>query len=153
MADITFKRTGKVNSNGSVPGELTIGTRIWPTIERGANFTFVRMGEYKLLMCYKTRGRHVRCLCFHETPAISSHLIHDALNNDHTQLEGCIAPGLSADDNGIKDSAKAMDEVFTALGGFVEWKKNITIDVQNNILGLETKDQWIERREAARKDD
>ena len=153
MADIIFRRTGKINSNGSVPGELTIGTRTWPTIERGANYTFVRMGQYELLMCYKTRGRHVRCLCFHESRAVSSHLIHDALKDSHTQLEGCIAPGLSADDKGIKDSAKAMDEVFTALGGFVEWKKNITIDVQNNILGLETKEQWIERREAARQDD
>jgi hypothetical protein len=105
------------------------------------------MGQYELLMCYKISGRHIPCLCFHESRAISSHLIHDALNDSHTQLQGCIAPGLTADDQGIKQSAKAMQEVFAALGGFVEWRK-VSIDVQNNILGQETKEQWIKRREA-----
>jgi hypothetical protein len=152
MADIAFKRTGKINSNGSVPGELTVGTRTWPTIERGATYTFVRKGEYELLMCYKVSGRHIPCLCFHESRAISTHLIHDALNDDHNELEGCIAPGTSADDKGINGSAKAMQEVFAALGGFAEWRK-VTIDVQNNVAGLETKDEWIKRREAARKND
>jgi hypothetical protein len=147
MADITFRRTGKVNPNGSVPGELTIGEKTWPTIERGQSYTYVRMGEYSLVMCYKLSGRHVRCLCFNDSKAISSHLIHDALNDDHRQLEGCIAPGLTADENGIKSSADAMDEVFLALGGFKEWSTK-TIDVQNNIIGSETKAQWIKRREA-----
>ena len=44
MAKIIFKRTGTANANGSIPGELTIGSKTWPTIERGADFTFVREG-------------------------------------------------------------------------------------------------------------
>lgn len=146
MADISFKRTGMINPNGSVPGLLTIGEKTWPTIERGVNYTFVRKGLYTLIMCIKQRGRPVRCLCFNDSPAISSHLIHDAMNDDYRQLEGCIAPGLTADTDGINDSAKAMEEVFTALGGYVEWSTK-SIDVQNNISGDETKAQWIKRRQ------
>jgi hypothetical protein len=134
-----------VNRNGSVAGELAVGSKKWPTIERGVNYTFVRQGAYTLLMCVKTRGRAVNCLCFHESPAISTHLIHDADDDDHQSLEGCIAPGLSADEHGIHDSAAAMDELWTALGGFVMWKK-VTILVANNIRGDERKEGWIRRR-------
>ncbi len=143
--DIVFKRTGKANPNGSIPGTLTIGTKSWPTIERGTGHTFVRKGKYELLMRTKTRGRPVKCLCFWEDSSISSHLIHDAQDDDHRQLEGCIAPGLSFDDKGIKDSKKAMDEIFRALGNYVLWGKK-TITVENNIWGSETKEQWIKRR-------
>lgn len=149
MADIVFRRTGVVNSNGSVSGELRIGSRTWPTIERGHNYTFVRQGPYSLLMSIKVTGRHVQCLRFHESEAISTHLIHDALNDSHQNLEGCIAPGLTGDAKGIHDSAKAMSEVWAALGGFVLGKK-VTIEVQNNIVGTETKEQWVRRREADR---
>jgi hypothetical protein len=145
MSDITFRRTGTVNKNGSVPGKLTINGKTWPTVERGGGYTFVRKGSYTLLMCMKTRGRKVQCLCFSDDPSISTHLIHDALNNNHHQLEGCIAPGLNSDENGIKDSAAAMLEVFAALGGYQEWTKK-TITVENNIVGEETKEQWIQRR-------
>jgi hypothetical protein len=148
MADITFRRTGTVNTNGSIPGTLTIGAKSWPTIERGGGHTFVRKGTYTLLMCKKTRGRKVECLCFSDSLAIQTHLIHDALNDDHNELEGCIAPGLTATDTGITDSKKAMLEVFDALGGYKEWRKK-TIIVENNITGDETREQWIRRREAA----
>ena len=151
MSDIVFKRTGIVNPNGSVPGSLTIGAKTWPTIERGTNYSFVRKGQYRLVMCKKLSGRPVQCLCFNDSRAISTHLIHDALRDDHHSLQGCIAPGLTSDTEGIQDSAKAMEEVFTALGGYVEWSTK-TIDVQNNITGDETKEQWIKRRESARKD-
>jgi hypothetical protein len=97
-------------------------------------------------MCVKTRGRAVNCLCFHESPAISTHLIHDANHDNHQTLEGCIAPGLRADEGGVHDSAAAMDEVWAALGGFVLWK-TVTILVANNIVGNETKEEWIRRRE------
>ena len=149
MADIVFSRTGKVNPNGSIPGTLTIGDSTWPTIERGASFTFVRKGNYELLMTHKVSGRRVKCLCFHEDAAISTHLIHDALGDNHLWLAGCIAPGRSAHRNGIKDSATAMSEVFKALGGFTEWKK-CTIEVQNNIRGTETKAEWLARRKRRR---
>ena len=147
MVDITFKRKTPINANGSIPGELTIGSKTWPTIERGLNYTFVRKGTYELIMVKKVSGRAVKCLCFHEDRAISSHLIHDALDDNHVNLSGCIAPGTSKTANGIKESARAMEEVFEALGGYKEYKK-VKIEIQNNIHGDETKEQWIKRRKA-----
>ena len=85
MADINFKRTGSVNDNGSVPGTLTIGEKSWPTIERGGGHTFVRAGEYNLKMDTKNTGRKVKCLRF-DHDGIRTHLIHDALNDSHTNL-------------------------------------------------------------------
>lgn len=162
MPDITFKRTSVPDANDQpVFGQLTIGDKTWPTVERGRNYTFVRKGTYKLYMTTKSSGRAVKCMAFMDpqlrkdgagksvSRAISTHLIHDALNDKHTTLSGCIAPGLSADANGIKDSEKAMKEVFLALGGWTDgtWK---TIEVENNIHGEETGEQWIQRRLAAK---
>ena len=96
-------------------------------------------------MCHKIRGRKVQCFCFSDDPTISSHLIHDALNDSHQHLEGCIAPGLTSDEKEIKSSAEAMRQVFVELGGIQEWGKK-TITVENNIVGEETKEQWIKRR-------
>ena len=73
MADIVFRRTGVVNTNGSVAGELRIGSRTWPTIERGANYTFVRQGTYALLLCVKTKNRAVNFLCAAATAATAAH--------------------------------------------------------------------------------
>ncbi len=150
MTDIIFRRTGVVNPNGSVPGFLTIGETSWPTIERGGSYTFVRKGHYRLAMCKKVSGRSVRCLCFSDSPHISSHLIHDAYRDDHRHLQGCIAPGLTSDGEGIQNSGEAMVEIFQALGGYAEWSSK-TIDIQNNIWGDETKEDWIKRREVARR--
>lgn len=149
MADITFKRTGAANGNGSIPGELTIGTKTWPTIERGVAYTFVRKGEYTLKMDVKNTGRKVNCLRFdHE--GIRTHLIHDALNDSHLNLQGCIAPGTSFDVKGIKGSAAAMLEVFAALGGFVSGRTK-TISIENNIAGEESGEDWMKRRKDAGK--
>jgi hypothetical protein len=145
--DIRFRRTGVVNSNGSVAGELRIREQKWPTMERGAGYTFVRKGVYTLLMCTKISGRPVNCLCFSDSPAISKHLIHDAKDDDYKQITGCIAPGRGADPEGVHGSADAMIDIFAALGGFFMWTK-VTIFVENNIWGNETKDEWIRRREA-----
>ena len=145
--DIQFRRTGIVNPNGSVAGELRIREQKWPTMERGIDYTFVRKGVYTLLMCTKISGRPVNCLCFSDSPAISSHLIHDAKNDDYKQITGCIAPGRGADRDGVHGSADAMIDIFAALGGFFMWKK-VAIFVENNIRGDETKDEWIRRREA-----
>ena len=88
----------------------------------------------------------MKCLCFSESKAIWTHLIHDADDDNHATLEGCIAPGLSANENGIQRSADAMLEVWAALGGHEMWKR-VTINVANNIFGNETKEEWIARRE------
>ena len=148
MADITFKRTG-AEKNGGVPGELTIGSKTWPTIERGGGYTLVRKGEYTLKMDMKATGRSVKCLRF-DHDGIRTHLIHDALSDNHMNLAGCIAPGQSTDGDGIIGSAEAMKEVFLALGGFVQ-VKNKSISVENNITGSETGLQWMRRRKAAGK--
>jgi hypothetical protein len=153
--DIYFYRTGRANANGSVPGWLFVGGQGWPTIERGGNHTWVRKGLYTLTMTVKddhnpeTDDRHVNCLSFNESPAIQRHLIHDAFHDDHEELVGCIAPGLTADDDGIYDSAAAMNEIWTALGGFAMWRR-VTCHVENNIRGNETKEEWIRRREGRR---
>jgi len=147
MADIQFSRTGALNGNASVPGTLTIGAKSWPTIEHGGGYTFVRKGEYNLKMDVKATGRHVNCLRF-DHDGIRTHLIHDALNDSHLTIEGCIAPGISSDTNGITDSATAMSQVFDALGGFVQGTKK-TIKVENNITGSETAEEWMARRKAA----
>ena len=144
MADITFKRTGDATKEGPILGELTIGAKTWPTVERGSAYTFVRKGEYQLVMDVKNTGRKVKCLRF-DHDGIRTHLIHDALNDRHTNLSGCIAPGLKDGAKGYKDSAKAMLEVWAALGGY---KKGVTktIKIENNIMGDETAEQWIRRR-------
>ncbi len=149
--DIKFCRTGVVNANGSVAGELRIGALKWPTIERGMTYTFVRRGVYSLEMSIKIEGRHVKCLRFSESPAISKHLIHDAEDDDFENLSGCIAPGRGADKWGIHGSADAMKDIFAALGGFFVGAK-VTILVGNNITGDESKEDWIKRleREAAK---
>ncbi len=150
MADMTFKRTGVLNKNGSVMGELTIGNKTWPTMERGSGYSYVRKGLYKVSMTTKTSGRAVKCLCFDESRAISTHLIHDAKDDLHSQLAGCIAPGLTKDLEGVNDSEDAMAEVLAALGGYKQWKR-CTIDVQNNMNGsTETKEEWIARRRASK---
>ena len=152
MPDIVFKRTGTINANGSVPGELTIGDKTWPTIERGVEYTFVRAGEYTLKMDIKNTGRKIQCLRF-DHDGIRTHLIHDALNDKHTELEGCIAPGLRATESGIEGSDKAMKEVFVALKGFTQ-NATRTIKVENNIPGKwenETGEAWMRRRKAAGK--
>ena len=163
MSDIYFRRTSITNPNGSIPGIITIGGVSWPTIERGAEYTFVRKGTYQVAMDHKnssgrrgnslTEGTSVsvpnamfslRCLRFTD-PAIQTHLIHDALYDNHQALSGCIAPGESADFSGVYHSAEAMEQIFNALGGF-EVGKVFTISVENNIRGNETRDQWIKRR-------
>lgn len=147
----TFRRTGEVNANGSIPGELTLGPKTWPTVERGDGHTFVRKGDYTLMVDYKNTDRaggvKVKCLRFNHE-GIKTHLIHDALNDKHTNLLGCIGPGLEATDTGIRHSEKAMAEIWDAIGGWVDGKL-CTITVENNIVGDETAADWIARRKSA----
>lgn len=154
---LRHRRTGPEAANKAVPGELTIGSKTWPTIERGDGFTFVRQGTYTVTMDYKNTPRtakngtktYIKCLRF-DHGGIRTHLIHDALRNSHRTLAGCIAPGLTGDADSIKDSAKAMAEIWEALGGFVEGK-SFQITVENNITGDEKGVDWMARRKAAGK--
>jgi hypothetical protein len=84
MADITFIRLSPPNNNGSVRGRLTIGSKTWDTIERGARYTFVRKGEYNVKMDHKKTGKLLKCLRF-DHPGARTHLIHAA--NNYTELD------------------------------------------------------------------
>lgn len=145
MSDIVFKRTGTYQG-GAPAGELKIGDKSWPTIERGGGYTWVRAGTYTLEMDIKRTGRKVQCLRF-DHDGIRTHLIHDALGDSHYNLQGCIAPGRTKTEDGIQDSAEAMKEVFLALGGFTQDALK-TITVENNIAGDETGEQWMRRRQS-----
>lgn len=147
----TFRRSETTNANGTVPGTLTLGNKSWPTIERGNRYTFVRKGTYRLAVDYKNTDRaggvKVKCLRFNHE-GIRTHLVHDALNDNAFTLEGCIAPGMSSTDTGIKDSIKAMNEIWDELGGWEDGKA-CSIVVENNIVGDETAANWIARRKNA----
>ncbi len=47
MADIVFKRTGKPNPNGSVPGELTIGNENMANHRAGCQFHVCQSGHIR----------------------------------------------------------------------------------------------------------
>ena len=149
MTEITFKRTGPENTDGGVPGELKIGDSAWPTIERGEGYSFARKGEFTLQMDVKNSNRRVECLRLNH-PGIRAHLIHDAMNDDHHNLTGCMAPGITTSTEGICGSAEAMRQIFDALGGFTQGKE-VKILIENNIVGDETGEQWIQRRLASGK--
>jgi hypothetical protein len=148
MADIVFRRTGIVTRGGAVMGELTIGTKTWPTVEK-SGCPWVRKGTYTLMRCTKVSGRAVPCLSFHDSKAINRILIHDANEDNHNDLAGCIAPGLTAHEKGIQGSDKAMEQILAELK--VEMWGKVTIEVENNLWGTETKEAWIKSREAAHK--
>ncbi|SHI02861.1 hypothetical protein [Marivita hallyeonensis] len=147
----TFKRSLTANANGTIPGELTLGDKTWPTIERGNGYTFVRKGTYRLMVDYKNTDRKggvkVKCLRFNHE-GIRTHLIHDALNDNAFTLAGCIAPGMAKTDTGISGSLQAMDEIWDAIGGWQDGKA-CSIFVENNVVGEETAANWIQRRKAA----
>lgn len=145
---IDFKRTGAENENGSIPGVMTIGNRSWPTMERGSNYTFARKGDYVLKMEMKVTNPRPAMRFSHE--GVRLLMIHDADNDRHTALDGCIAPGLEATPTGVTGSAKAMAEVLDALGGFVPGTE-VTLYVENNIKGDETAREFVERRKKAGK--
>ncbi|MFA8387435.1 MAG: hypothetical protein ACEPO2_17560 [Pelagibaca sp.] len=149
----TFRRSITPNSDGTIFGELTLGNKTWPTIERGNGYTFVRKGTYRLVVDYKNTDRKggvkVKCLRFNHE-GIRTHLVHDALNDNAFTLAGCIAPGMSKTENGIKDSIKAMNEIWDAVGGWEDGKV-CSIFVENNVIGDETAANWIARRKKAGK--
>lgn len=145
---IHFQRTGEENENGSIPGEMTIGNKTWPTMERGRNYTFARKGDYVLTMEMKVKNPRPAMRFSHE--GVRLLMIHDANEDRHTALDGCIAPGLEATATGVTGSAKAMSEVFDALGGFNPGTE-VTLHVENNIWGDETAREFVERRKKAGK--
>jgi hypothetical protein len=111
---LTLRRTGIVNANKTVMGELTIGDKTWPTMEKGKTYTHARKGDYSLEMCMKITNPR-KAIRFSD-PGVRALMIHDFRGD----VTGCIAPGLEATTDGVSDSWPAMLEIFDKLGGWVD---------------------------------
>ncbi len=152
---IEVLRTGVQPNKGHVYGVMTVknnGAEVgkFSTLERGVDFTNLKIGVYEMHHSKKHKARPVKCL----RPTnmfISSVLIHDAYKDDANHLEGCIAPFLFGSEAHYTGSAQALDQLWTLLGGYDEsQQKTITLRVLNNFPGEKrTADQWIAQRKAA----
>jgi hypothetical protein len=144
-------------------------------MERGEGHVSARAGTYELKIDIKNTHRRIPCLRFNHLGAHTL-LIHDAYNDKHKNLEGCIAPGLSSYDGGVHNSAEAMKEIFELLcgltpgaltgmdmealtkslqsGGVGDFKLGtlFEITVENNEPGVKgDKDSWLKARVKAGK--
>jgi hypothetical protein len=128
--------------------EQHLGTFL--TLERGTKFINLKIGSYQMKHSTKIEGRKVKCL----RPTdwrISTLLIHDALNDNPSTLEGCIAPFLFGGEANNQTSAEAMELLWTMLGGWQEGKK-VTLNVLTNVPGdKRTKETWSRLRPRRKK--
>ena len=166
---LNFWREPKAYRDGSVPGWLEVGTmalmapiipgtkveslvdkmpasvrnstRLFPTIERGARFINLKVGQYQLKHSKKKRkgapGGTINVLQVIEHANIDQILIHDAWKDSSIELEGCIGPGLRKKPSpgmGILDSKEAMEEIWRLLGGYSVGTK-VTLNVWSNVPG------------------
>ncbi len=115
------------------------------TLERGTKYLNLKVGTYEMKHSTKIEGRKVKCL----RPTdwrISTLLIHDALNDDPNNLEGCIAPFLFGDEAYFENSADAMKILWSLIGGWQEGRK-VTLVVLTNVPGeTRTKETWQKTR-------
>jgi hypothetical protein len=115
--------------------------------DRYLRYSSLRVGVYEMKHDQKRTGERVRCLRPTDL-RIERILIHRASNNDPNTLTGCIAPGAWGTLHEFKDSAKAMDELFEALGGYQEGKTETLLVLSNaSGVGLETQDTWWRTRQ------
>ncbi|MBK6683984.1 MAG: hypothetical protein IPG45_05880 [Deltaproteobacteria bacterium] len=96
-----------------------------PAIERGGNYVFVREGEHELEASHwvprSDPTKRIEALRFWIDGKRTTLLVHVA--NFPSQLEGCVAPGLTESKRGVNHSAAAMAALFEALGGWVEGRR------------------------------
>lgn len=104
-----------------------------PTIENG-HAVSLKPGEYVVTMSEWTSrhsGKKGRCLRVHLTPEqfeeIYGRKAKRADERNHIlvhvgcfpwNFEGCVGPGLKETENGVADSANAVQQLFDDLGGF-----------------------------------
>jgi hypothetical protein len=117
------------------------------TLERGLNYTNIKIGTYEMEHSLKRTGTAIPCL----RPTnqwISSVLIHRAYNDDAKWLEGCIAPFTVGNDAHYSGSTAAMSKLFERLGGFQNKPaKKVTLVVLNNYPNEHrTAEEWIAYR-------
>ncbi len=141
---IELWRTGWIinhNGNKGMVSELWIGETMFWALEAdmilgkdGKSHAIMRLdtGKYKVKMEFSptfkqycphdTSGARKQFRVFGHNKTVNGNvaplLIHYA--NYPEELEGCIAPGMTLNSNfdGVDDSCKAMDRIFTLLGGF-----------------------------------
>ena len=145
---IVLKRDLEAHRDGSIPGTLYVGDHKFPTIERGGGYVNLKVGDYVMEHSVKNTGRPVKCLRPIEKE-VDTLLIHDAFKDSSLQLQGCVAPGMAKKPPpgvGILRSAKAMELLWTLLGGW-EKGKQVTLHVLNNVPGeTRTKMDWNRTR-------
>ena len=132
-----------------MPATVRNSPHLYPSIERGGGYVNLKIGQYKMQHSKKKRrgapGGTINCLQVIEHGNIDQILIHDAMGDSSTQLEGCIGPGLrkkTAPGMGILDSKGAMDEIWKLLGGYTLGNK-VTLNVWSNVPGeTRTKLTW-----------
>jgi hypothetical protein len=153
---IEVMRTGIQKGTGHVRGVMVIknnGVEVtrFSTLERGVNFTNLKVGEYEMHHSKKNKGRQVKCLR-PTNKFIMSVLIHDAYDDKAKYLEGCIAPYMTGSEaSPYTGSAQAMEKMWEAIGGFDEnHKRTVTLRILTNVPGEHrTAAEWIAQREAA----
>jgi|GEM_PF-1677348 len=150
---IEVVRTGALHKKKHVCGVMTIkqnGTQIgqFSTLERGLEYTNMKIGSYEMIHSWKRTKSRVRCLrptsCW-----ITTVFVHAAYNDDAKWLEGCIAPFLVGSEVHYARSADAIEEMFRLLGGFDDLSpKMVKLIILNNYpIETRTAKQWIADRE------
>jgi hypothetical protein len=144
MVNLFLYRTGP-DEKKHEKGYLEIPTlgKTFTTRERGDGYVSLRIGQYKMKHSTKIKGRQVKCLRPVED-SITTMLIHDADKDNPATLEGCIAPGKVGGEANWTDSAGAMEELWSALGGWEEGKE-VILNVMTNVSYRpegETRNDW-----------
>ncbi len=150
---VEVMRTGALFKKKHVRGVMTIkrgGNQVaqFSTLERGYDYTNMKVGTYEMIHSWKKTKSIVQCL----RPTnrwITTVLIHAAYNDDAKWLEGCIAPFIIGSESYYGGSSQAIQEMFKALGGFDDQTpKKVSLVVLNNYPNEHrTAAQWIADRE------
>jgi hypothetical protein len=150
---IEVMRTGALFRKKHVCGIMTIkqnGAQIgqFSTLERGLDYTNMKVGTYEMIHSWKRTKSRVQCL----RPTnrwITTVLVHAAYNDDAKWLEGCIAPFIIGTEAYYKGSGEAITKMFDLLGGFDDaTPKRVTLQILNNYPNEHrTAEQWIADRE------
>ncbi len=150
---IELMRTGGLFENKHVRGVMTIKQNgvvkaSFSTLERGYEYTNLKVGSYEMIHSWKRTKSIVQCLR-PTNPWITTVLVHAAFKDKAKYLEGCVAPYLVGTERIYSGSAAAIDAMFTALGGFDDQTpKKVKLIVLNNYPNEKrTAEQWIADRE------
>ena len=116
-------------------GYLFAGDTMYHTIERRGGYVTIPLGEFEIQMEYsptkKVDGKPRKQFRIYghnvtnDRGKLAALLIHQGNYPHH--ITGCISPGKSELSNGIGQSSKAMEEIFTHCGGFGPGKKALLV--------------------------